>query len=284
MKNVLIPTDFSENAWNAIKYAMHLLEDEQCTFHFLHTYTPTAYAYDFNSNLGYVGAGSIETENDRIYRASQDGLKEILEKIERHYHNYNHDYEVVSAYNVLSDEVNELIERRGIDLVIMGKKGHKGAEEVLFGSNTLHVMRTAKCPVLTIPEDFHFRYIDDILFPSDYRHPYSKSEVYPIVEMAKLNEATVHTLHINNEPELSKEQQNNRDTINAYFARIKHDFREVADAGVSKTIASYIEEHQIDMLAMTRRKHSFLERLLFKQSLNTIGRHLSIPFLVLPVK
>ncbi|WP_373282945.1 universal stress protein [Aquaticitalea lipolytica] len=35
MKNILLPTDFSDNSWNAIKYALQLFKDEKCTFHLL---------------------------------------------------------------------------------------------------------------------------------------------------------------------------------------------------------------------------------------------------------
>ena len=40
MKNILIPTDFSENAWNAIEYALALFEKEECNINLLNTYTP----------------------------------------------------------------------------------------------------------------------------------------------------------------------------------------------------------------------------------------------------
>ena len=47
MKNILIPTDFSKNAWNAISYAMQFLENEKCKIYFLHTYTPAFYRLDY---------------------------------------------------------------------------------------------------------------------------------------------------------------------------------------------------------------------------------------------
>ena len=43
MKRILLPTDFSENAFNAIVYAVQLFKDEKCTFFLLNTYTPAAY-------------------------------------------------------------------------------------------------------------------------------------------------------------------------------------------------------------------------------------------------
>lgn len=283
MKNILIPTDFSENAYNAIKYAIHLFEQEKCTFHFLHTYTPTAYAYDFNAGTGLISVESLKNEIDLVYQDSQDKLRRLLERIIENYPNDIHEFNTISAYNILTDEINTQIEERNIDLVIMGTQGATGAQEVLFGSNTLYVMRKAICPVLAIPESFHFKYIDNVLFPSDYKHTYTKKDVQSIIELAALNEATVHTLHISNEIELSKVQRENRDKINEYFRNIKHDFKEVADEDVPDAIAHYISNNHIELLAMTRRKHSFLERLLFKQNIKVIGLHIKIPFLVIPV-
>jgi hypothetical protein len=36
MKNILIPTDFSENAWNAIVYAASLFKKNECSFYLIH--------------------------------------------------------------------------------------------------------------------------------------------------------------------------------------------------------------------------------------------------------
>ena len=47
MKNILLPTDFSENSWNAIKYALQLFKNETCRFFLLNTYTPAIYQVEY---------------------------------------------------------------------------------------------------------------------------------------------------------------------------------------------------------------------------------------------
>ena len=47
MKKILLPTDFSDNAWNAIEYALKLFKDEVCTFYLLNTYTPAVYNIEY---------------------------------------------------------------------------------------------------------------------------------------------------------------------------------------------------------------------------------------------
>jgi len=47
MKKIILPTDFSYNAYNAISYAMNLLKDEEATFYLLNTYTPAIYQTEY---------------------------------------------------------------------------------------------------------------------------------------------------------------------------------------------------------------------------------------------
>ena len=123
MKNILLPTDFSKNAFNATKFALHLYEQEECTFHFLHTYTPATYAYSFSADGSFSNVETIASNQEKVYQESQDRLKEMLEHIINERPNEKHDFDVISAYNILTDEINEQISKRHIDLVIMGTKG-----------------------------------------------------------------------------------------------------------------------------------------------------------------
>ncbi|WP_341220224.1 universal stress protein [Polaribacter atrinae] len=47
MKNILLPTDFSDNSWNAIQYAVQLFKDEKCNFFIMNTYTPMIYDVEY---------------------------------------------------------------------------------------------------------------------------------------------------------------------------------------------------------------------------------------------
>ena len=47
MKKILLPTDFSENSWNAIQFALHFFKDQRCNFILLNTYTPIIYQFEY---------------------------------------------------------------------------------------------------------------------------------------------------------------------------------------------------------------------------------------------
>lgn len=152
MKNILIPTDFSKNAWNAVSYAMEFFKEQRCTFYFLHTYTPSFYRMDY-----VLGGPSFSAIPDKGLDISQAGLERTIEKVRTGYANPRHTYEMMSAFNILTDEINELTVAKDIDMVVMGTQGATGAKELFLGSNTVYVIRKARVPVLVIPEKFKFK-------------------------------------------------------------------------------------------------------------------------------
>ena len=163
MLRILLPTDFSANAWNAISYAVNFYKDRECLFYILHTYTPAFYRMDY-----LVGGPSFSAIPDTGVDISMAGLEKTLADIKKHFSNPKHDFKTVSAFNILTDEINYLAGEKEIDIVIMGTQGATGAKEIFLGTNTVYVIRKSSIPVLVIPQGFKFKPLKKILFPTDY--------------------------------------------------------------------------------------------------------------------
>ena len=76
MKNILIPTDFSDNAWNAITYAINLFKKKECTFYLVNVLPVTAYTG--GEATVYVAPEILE---ESILMENRKKLKNILNKI-----------------------------------------------------------------------------------------------------------------------------------------------------------------------------------------------------------
>ena len=113
MKQILIPTDFSENAWLATLYALQLYQNEECVFHLLNTYTPAIVSSRFMAE-NKSNASSVQTSADY----SERQLKSLLSKIENEYPNARHYFETYSSFNLLGDEVQYLVEKEQIDHLV----------------------------------------------------------------------------------------------------------------------------------------------------------------------
>ncbi|MCK0135159.1 universal stress protein [Arenibacter sp. S6351L] len=277
MKNILIPTDFSDNAYKAISYAVRLLKDENCTFYLLHTYTPAIYQSEYLLHSpGQLGLGDI-------YRTdSEKKLEDLKLKVISEFDNPKHLFKTYSAFSVLMEAIDELVESKNIDLLIMGTQGATGAKEIFLGSSTVHTIQRAKCPVLAIPFDFDVKMPTKILFPTDYEIEYNFELIKQVLFIAKVHKSTLDIMHVRSGYELNEEQKKNKSKLDHLLAGTKHKFHELPDQGIIEAINSIHSELHPQMLVMVKNKHSFLENLFLKPVINQIGFHSSIPFMVLP--
>ena len=279
MKKILLPTDFSDNSWNAITYALHLFKNEKCNFYLLNTYTPIIYQEEF------ALANSTQFElADIIKEKSIKGLEKINNRIIGEFNNPKHIFAQISSFNTLTDEIRQFQKDNALDFVIMGTKGATGAKEILFGSNTVHVFKNAKCPVLAIPNAFSFESPHEILFPSDYEVDFQDNHLQPIIDIASAYNARVNILNASYGYGLSEKQVKNKQKLESYFKNIAHLFHSVSNQDVNEAITNFQLNNRINLLIMINNKHSFFENLFFKHTINQIGFHLNIPFLVIPSK
>ena len=280
MKKILLPTDFSENASNAIDYALELLKDEECNFYLINTYTPVIYNYDYQMNTG----GYLGDVVDVVKKNSMDKLEELKDRFKKKYHNKKHKFTIVSSFNLLTDEIKYLIDTYNPDLIIMGTKGASGAKEVLFGSNAIHVINKAKCPVMVIPDAYFFETPKNILFPTDFLVDYTEEQLSVLKMITGNYESTVHILNVSHGSELTEKENNNKERLGRLLANYKHIFYRVGDQEIPKAIQDFQNDVYVQLLMMINNKHSFFENLFFKPIINQIGFHLTVPFLVVPSK
>jgi len=280
MKNILLPTDFSDNSWNAIKYAVELYKDVECTFHLFNAYTPVIYHVEYVLiNPAQFGLG------DSVRDGAQEGLVKLNTRILKEFgDNSNHKFERIARFDTLVSGIKELIVERHIDLIVMGTKGATGAKGVLFGSNTVQVFKEIKCPILAIPSNYGYEAPHEILFPTDLEVNYHTSHLHLLLEIAVSHHARVNAMHVSTGYELTEEQQNNKQQLETMFNCAAFLYHDVRDMEIVDAINEFQIKHKINLLAMINNKHSFFENLFFKNTINQIGFNLSVPFLVIQSK
>lgn len=278
MKHILLPTDFSENSWNAISYALQLFEGDTCTFHLFNAYTPVVY------DLSYVLISPAQFGlGDEIRNASQENLNTLKEKIKEQFGtNPKHCFETIARFETLVSGIKELIEERNIDMVIMGTKGATGAMEILFGSNTVQTFSEVKSPIMAIPSHYKYEKPRNILFPNDLGVEFTASKLQVLRDLARLHDITLNVLHVSTGYELSEVQEQRKKILATLFKSSGYTFHDYKTMDIAEAITKFQEQHNVQLLAMVNNKRSFFENIFFKNTINQIGFHLAIPFLVLP--
>ena len=280
MKHILIPTDFSENAWNAITYALDLFKEEECMFYLLNTYTPAIASSRFMA-ASFEGGLYANTAHE----FSQDGLKKTINRIKRKHFNTNHKFKTISSFALLVDEIVESVSKYEIDLVVAGTKGSSGVSEVFLGSNAVRMIKAVKkCPLLVIPKSFKFEKPTEIAFATDFNRFYTLSELRPLIEMAKSFGAVIRIVNVQYEIKpLTELQRFNLNMLRKYLNDIEHYVHTVSELNsVSRTLELFSTELDIHLLAMLNYQHSFMERLTREPIVKRIAFHTQTPLLIIP--
>ncbi|MCB0448191.1 MAG: universal stress protein [Gelidibacter sp.] len=276
MRKILIPTDFSDNAMNALQYACELFKYDISEFYIMH-----AYQDEIHSNEALLSRETLDEVTKIISDKSQVQLEAILKRIKKFSPNPRHKYSVISANNLLIDEADKIVDQENIDIIVMGTRGKTNDRKLTFGSHTLQVLKYVQCPVLAIPENYKYTPPKHILFPTNYMIPYKRRELKLLCEMAHPYRASIDMLYISTSKKLSLRQEDNQNFIKDELCKNSINFKTVIDKDITNTIYKYIKENHTDMLVMVNTRHSFLENFLLQSTIDKMSLYIDIPFLAL---
>lgn len=276
MRKIAIPTDFSENSFNAAKYALEMFKYFKCEIFITHAFADKVYSK--KSSMERAIFEDLKKANEKEADAK---LQKFKTRLIDHFHNPKHSIFTKSTFCAIVDCVNDLVEKENIDIVVMGTKGATNDRDVTFGSNTVQVIKYVNCPVLAVPENYQEILPKKILFPSDYMLPYKQRELKLVGTMAERLTASIFCLHLSKFDELSNRQQDNKALLEFSFAKNKITFLQLEGDDITVAINQFIKDNEIDMLVMVNSRHSYLENILYTSTIEKIGLNIQIPFLVL---
>ncbi|GAA4899290.1 universal stress protein [Flaviramulus aquimarinus] len=272
-RRILLPTDFSDNAQNAIDYAINLYANDTCDFYILNTY----YIEEFSMELAAV------RDLEAFEQKSISGLSLIFKKLLNAENSKQHQYHMVSECGALIDIMKDIIEKHDIDIVIMGTKGDTDSRSQIYGSQTVLAMeRIRNCPVLAIPKQANFKGIQNIIFPTGYNTPYKRREFDCLIDIANKTGAAIRVLNVLDESkELNQNQLKNQNLLKDYFEELDCSFHVLHDTELLSAINSYILKQNIDMVAFINKRHNFFSWIISKPMVKNLTYHTTIPILAL---
>ncbi len=280
MKNrILIPTDFSENSWNALDYALNLFKEDKCIFYLLNAFQ----LYHFTTD-SIILPEPGEPEYEKAREESEIGLEKLIDGVIMKSDNPNHHFEMISSYNSVLDAIKETVYKKDISLIIMGTKGETNAANTIFGSNAENIMEKIQhSPILVVPEDAVFlkEKKKEIVFATDFKTYYSYRELQSLISIAKRIEAPVRILHILENEKLTPEQEENKDSLREYLKEVLYTFHTLTHIKVGAGVHSFIESRGSEMLALIHKKHNILNSIFSKSLVDKVGYKPKVPILAM---
>ncbi|MFD2552086.1 universal stress protein [Bizionia sediminis] len=201
MKRILVPTDFSKEAEQALKVAAQLAKKHDCEIYLLHMLELPLDQIDALSQYSELPEAMffMKLAHQKFEKTmSQEYLKGLTV------------HETVD-FNKTFTGISDTCKTHNIDLIVMGSHGANGFKEMFIGSNTEKVVRTSEIPVLVIKNEHDNFEINNFVFASDFKND-NKGTYLQAVNLAKILDAKIHLLFVNT--------ANNFITTNTAKARI----------------------------------------------------------------
>lgn len=269
MKRIIVPTDFSEGAWNAFLYAVKLAEKIDIKeLIILNSYQEP-----------HSGASTIVSIQKIMKEDSERQMEGLLERIKKSGLGVNFNIREKCIHGGLVQVLNSLIKAPGQAIIVMGTQGETGALEKLMGSNASDVATTVNCPVFIIPPQVNFSFSPKILLAAEFKklpasldksllkaltteHPSERLEVVQVG-----NSDLSEDVHHGNLKELLKEIP--------YAAHI------ISGRDVVETLDEYISKSQPDLLVLIKMKMGLFKSIFHVSVTKKLTMHINIPLLIL---
>ncbi len=280
MKKVLVPTDFSDNAWDALTYTIRLYDDIPCRFYILNTHQVSTSRT----------TNTMHKERDtHMYRIMKETSEKELKKIENYLNdnllNDKHEYKILSKTGSLLNIIKRIVSKENIDIIIMGTAGATGAKEIFMGSNTVKMIKHIDlCPIISVPLKYEYEEPKRLIFATDFKRHFNKAKLNCLIELQLIHNFEISVLHVKKENMLDSIQQQNKDILKQCLDNGNTVFEEIITyTTIADAINNYTEEHKVNMVCLLNYEHSFIEKLIHEPIIKKISFHSAIPLLILPV-
>jgi len=257
MKTILIATDFSTVADNAVNYGVELAKSIGYSVTLVHVYqVPVAFA----------DGPLVMVSLDELRQAAEKQLERIKTEL-RHVHGKELKLYSEAILGNVVEEVGKLSEKLDPFAIVMGATGLTGAQRVLFGSTTLSAVRQLKHPVIVVPEGRVFGHgIKKIGLACDFREVVDTTPTRFIQQFQKTFQAELHVVSVDFESRAFRADTPEQSLmLHTLLEGTKPVYHFIEEEDVEAGLNRFAEENNLDLLITIPKKHRFLEAI-FKRS------------------
>lgn len=276
MKTILLPTDFSKNSINAINYALELYKNVPCVFYVLHVFKTSAIISD-----DLMVSNASATLYEAVIDTTKKKMVRFISELKLNYNNEKHQFKSVVDYDNFIDSINQVTNLYKVDLIIMGTKGASGLQKVLFGSNTIKVIKRCAAPVLAVPAHFEYSKLKNIAYTTSFKRHYKKKELAILNHFISLENSRLYIIHALFENEIPEDLVSSEDFFKLNFNQPLFEYLKLKNKTVYKSIYEFTKTNNINLLALSGSNYSFFERLFVKHTIDNVAFSMDIPFLII---
>lgn len=283
MKQILVPTDFSKCADEALSTAISFCKKNDTKLHIVHCYNASAELIGPDISAPFPGIpGSMSGQQFQDFFDTQMAqLETRLEERKTLCQKQGVDPDTSIVNGSLHSELQKKAAELSTDLIIMGSHGAKRLEDQLLGSNAQKVVRMLKTPVLTLKKAIENDGMIKVAFFSTFSDEGERSVFNQYAEMFKKLVKHTHFVFVNtpNGFVRSGEIQQKMKDFSLQSWPSHYDFTVYNDFSFEEGVTNFCKEHKVDAILLATHANVGLQRLLHRSATEQVVNHTELPVL-----
>jgi nucleotide-binding universal stress UspA family protein len=261
MKKILVATDFSNCARNAMEYAMELakvLQLEVCTIHAIGT----------NEGVNNNTYSAIYIED--YYNNKRQALKDWAKTFTDTEAFKNVPVSTVCEVGSVSNVITKYIDANPVELLVMGTMGSTGITGI-FGSNANSMVEKTKTPTLIIPLESKFSMHPVITLATDFESPFTTEDTNSLNEIVVASKAEkLNVLNIIEGSTGWKTNEAGEGDLKKLIHTTQLDFNYINESNPIDGIMNFIISNKTDILCLVKRHHNIIYRIFNRSTVNQV--------------
>jgi nucleotide-binding universal stress UspA family protein len=272
METILIATDFSPAAHNALVYGVELAKSLPAKVALLHVCQPILAATDM----------FVVTTEEELMESSEELLRKEV-------HDLPDTETLAIEYFVEEGLPSEVIKWAAKSVkakwIVIGMKGGNQIISKIFGSTATSICSNPNVPLIIVPQEARFTPPKTIALASDIADETDIKIIDPLEEFGiRFNSAMYVVRVIKNEMNEVVERLLRPSRIKWHYKDLHPSFQFLTDNDVTHAMNSFVIAHSVNMVAMIAHERNIVERIFLKNNIKRMLFHSHVPLIILPRK
>lgn len=268
MRTILVPTDFSAIATNALHYAIEMANTIKTNLMLLHVYQVP---------VSYTDAPIVMVSVDELRHAAEKRMEQLKEMVRKIVRPEQKVYTETRLGNI-TDELESICEKIKPFAVVMGTKGASAFERVVFGSNTLSAILHLHVPVICVPPGKTFgKGIKKIGFACDCKEVVATTPTRIIRDLVKNFDAELHVLNVNTDGKREEEKPEQTVLLETLLSDLHPEYHFLEHTDIEDAINEFAEKNNLDLVISIPKQHKLVEKIFRKSSTRQLVYESHVP-------
>lgn len=274
MKTILVPTDFSDTALNAARYAVQLSRQMGTTRILLYNAYQLVVPMPDAPQITLIDDEALRKGSEQQLAQWKEALQPLADS--------NTVIDCMADNTLLVASIDEVAKEQAADVIVMGITGASLLEEKLIGSTTISVAKATTCPVLIVPPGSIYEPIRTVLFACDFKKVTATTPDRLLKKFLDTFKAKLLVLNVDHrQKHFTVETPFETLLLDTLLQGYSPEYHFIDSPKVVEGIMQFADEHHVQLIITVPKKHGLLEGLFHTSYTKKLAFHTHVPLLLL---